>query len=104
GDRPAHEDLRLGLVLTGLRAPRAWFTGGRDRVDVYDAKGVAEAALAAAGAPDAEAALWPDDQAPAYLEPGRAARLVRGATELGWVGGGALPARGGLGPPGAALP
>jgi len=41
GDRPAHEDLRLGVALTGLRAPRAWFTGGRDRVDVHDAKGLA---------------------------------------------------------------
>jgi phenylalanyl-tRNA synthetase beta chain len=93
GDRPTHEDLRLGLVLTGLRAPRAWFTGGRDRVDVYDAKGMAEAALAAAGVTDAEAVLWPDDQAPAFLEPGRAARLVRGGTELGWFGEVALAAR-----------
>ena len=101
GDRPAHEDLRLGLVLTGLRAPRAWFTGGRDRVDVYDAKGMAEAALAAAGVTDAEAALWPDDQAPAYLEPGRAARLVRGATELGWFGEVALAAREAFDLPGA---
>jgi phenylalanyl-tRNA synthetase beta chain len=101
GDRPAHEDLRLGLVLTGLRTPRAWFTGGRDRVDVYDAKGMAEAALAAAGVTDAEAALWPDDQAPAYLEPGRAARLVRGATELGWFGEVALAAREAFDLPGA---
>ena len=46
GDRPAHEELRLGIALTGLRAPRAWFTRRRDRVDVYDAKGLAELALA----------------------------------------------------------
>jgi phenylalanyl-tRNA synthetase beta chain len=93
GDRPAHEDLRLGIVLTGLRAPRAWFAGGRDRIDVHDAKGMAEAALAAAGVSDAETVLWADDRAPAYLEPGRAARLMRGAVELGWFGEVALSAR-----------
>jgi phenylalanyl-tRNA synthetase beta chain len=93
GDRPAHEELRLGIALTGLRAPRAWFTGGRDRVDVYDAKGLAELALQAAGLTDAETSLWPAEQAPAYLEPGRAARLVQGPLELGWFGEVALAAR-----------
>jgi phenylalanyl-tRNA synthetase beta chain len=93
GDRPAHEDLRLGLVLTGLRAPRAWFAGARDRVDLYDAKGMAEAALQAAGVTDARTVPWSDDQVPAFLEPGRAARLVRGTIELGWFGEVALAAR-----------
>jgi len=93
GDRPAHEELRLGIALTGLRAPRAWFTGGRDRVDVYDAKGLAELALLAAGLTDAETSVWPAEQVPAYLEPGRAARLVRGSLELGWFGEVALAAR-----------
>jgi phenylalanyl-tRNA synthetase beta chain len=86
GDRPAHEELRLGIALTGLRAPRAWFTGGRDRVDVHDAKGLAELALHAAGLTDAATSVWPADETPAYLEPGRAARLVRGSLELGWFG------------------
>ncbi|HZP35327.1 MAG TPA: phenylalanine--tRNA ligase subunit beta [Methylomirabilota bacterium] len=93
GDRPAHEDLRLGLVLTGLRAPRAWFTAARDRVDLYDAKGMAEAALQAAGVTDVRTVPWSDDQVPAYLEPGRAARLVCGSTALGWFGEVALAAR-----------
>jgi phenylalanyl-tRNA synthetase beta chain len=93
GDRPAHEELRLGIALTGLRAPRAWFTGGRDRVDVYDAKGMAEAALAAAGVTDAETVALPADHVPAYLEPGRAARLTRAAVELGWFGEVSLAAR-----------
>lgn len=93
GDRPAHEDLRLGIALSGLRAPRAWFTGGRDRVDVYDAKGMAELALAAAGVADAEAMVWPAERVPAYLEPGRAALLVRAGSELGWFGEVALAAR-----------
>jgi phenylalanyl-tRNA synthetase beta chain len=86
GDRPAHEELHLGLALTGLRAPRAWFADGRDRVDILDAKGLAELALQAAGVTDAETSPWPVEGVPAYLEPGRAARLVRGARELGWFG------------------
>jgi phenylalanyl-tRNA synthetase beta chain len=86
GDRPAHEDLRLGIALTGLRAPRAWFNPARERVDVYDAKGMAQAALAAAGVTDADTVPFADDRAPAYLEPGRAARLVRGGQELGYFG------------------
>ena len=93
GDHPAHEDLRLGLVLTGLRAPRAWFTPARDRVDLHDAKGMAEAALQAAGVADARTVPWSDEQVPAFLEPGRAARLVRGTTDLGWFGEVALAAR-----------
>jgi len=93
GDRPAHEDLRLGIALTGLRAPRAWFTAARDRVDVYDAKGMAELALGAAGVSDAETMAWPAERVPAYLEPGRAALVVRAGTELGWFGEVALAAR-----------
>jgi phenylalanyl-tRNA synthetase beta chain len=93
GDRPAHEDLRLGIALTGQRAPRAWFTGGRERVDVYDAKGMAELALAAAGVTDAETVAWPAERVPAYFEPGRAALLVRAGSELGWFGEVALAAR-----------
>jgi phenylalanyl-tRNA synthetase beta chain len=85
GDRPAHEELWLGLALTGLRAPRAWHAG-RERVDVYDAKGMAELALAAAGAPGAATAPWAPGQEPAYLEPGRSARLVREGEDVGWFG------------------
>jgi len=85
GDRPAHEELWLGLAVTGLRAPRAWHSG-RDRVDVYDAKGMAELALAVAGASRAETTPWGPGQEPAYLEPGRSARLVQDGEELGWFG------------------
>jgi phenylalanyl-tRNA synthetase beta chain len=85
GDRPAHEELWLGLALTGLRAPRAWHAG-RERVDLYDAKGMAELALAAAGAPGAATAPWAPGQEPAYFEPGRSARLVRDGEDLGWFG------------------
>jgi phenylalanyl-tRNA synthetase beta chain len=85
GDRPAHEELWLGLTLTGLRAPRAWHAG-RERVDLYDAKGMAELALAAAGASGAVTAPWAPGQEPPYLEPGRSARLVLDQTDVGWFG------------------
>jgi phenylalanyl-tRNA synthetase beta chain len=62
-------------------------------VDIHDAKGMAEAALAAAGLTDAETVPWPADRVPAFLEPGRAARLMRGETEFGWFGEVALAAR-----------
>src|SRR6266508_2977010 len=45
GDRPAHEELWLGVVMTGQRAARAWHAT-RERVDVYDAKGAALLAVA----------------------------------------------------------
>jgi phenylalanyl-tRNA synthetase beta chain len=40
----------LGIALTGRRFDTAWYVGG-DGVDVYDAKGLAEHALAALGLP-----------------------------------------------------
>jgi phenylalanyl-tRNA synthetase beta chain len=54
---------------------------------------MAELALAAAGVSDADVASWPDDRGPAYLEQGRAARLVRDGVELGWFGEVARAAR-----------
>ena len=53
---------------------------------MYDAKGMAELALVVAGAPGAETEPWAPGQEPAYLEPGRAARLVRDGADLGWFG------------------
>lgn len=93
GDRPAHEELWLALAVTGLRAGRAWHSG-RDRVDVYDAKGLAELALAAVGAPvESTPAGESDGEAPGYLEPGTAARLSAGGTAAGWFGEVAAPVR-----------
>jgi len=101
GDRPAHEELWLALAVPGLRAGRAWHSP-RDRVDVYDATGLAELALAAVGAP-AETAPWPAVETapaadpgsapPGYLEPGTAARLGAGGIAVGWVGEVAAPVR-----------
>jgi phenylalanyl-tRNA synthetase beta chain len=85
GDRPAHEELWLGIALTGLRRARAWHAD-RDRVDIYDAKGMAELALAAAGVAAWEAIPLGADEGPAYFERGRAARLVVSGAPAGWFG------------------
>jgi phenylalanyl-tRNA synthetase beta chain len=91
-DRPAHEELWVGIALTGLRAPRAWHAG-RERVDVHDARGAAELVLAAAGVPAAELLPSPPWTGPAYLEPERAAALRLGGREVGWFGEVAQAAR-----------
>jgi phenylalanyl-tRNA synthetase beta chain len=91
-DRPVHEERWVGLALTGLRQPRAWHAP-RERVDVYDAKGMAELVLAAAGVSDWEATPWPENAFPRYLEPGRGGRLVAGGRDVGAFGELALPVR-----------
>jgi phenylalanyl-tRNA synthetase beta chain len=74
----ALEDLRVGIVMTGLRSARSWY-GGRDRLDFHDLKGVVEGLLAALG-------HGLSDVRPAsrsYCEDGRAGELsVKGE----WVG------------------
>jgi phenylalanyl-tRNA synthetase beta chain len=86
GDCPAHEELWVAVVLTGQRAARAWHAG-RERVDVYDAKGAAELVLgAAAGAGEAVVTPYAPGKGPRYLEEGRAAALTAGGREIGWFG------------------
>ncbi len=92
GDHPAHEELWVGLALTGLRQPRAWHAP-RERVDLYDAKGMAELVLAAAGVSEWEAAGWPEGAMPRYLERGRGGRLVAAGRDVGTFGELALPVR-----------
>ena len=65
------EDTRVGIVLTGLRAPRAWHTP-RARVDVFDAKGAVESLVEALGRGEVSVG---SATAP-YLEDGRAATVV----------------------------
>ena len=91
-DRPVHEERWVGLALTGLRQPRAWHAA-RERVDIYDAKGMAELVLAAAGVSGWDAAPWPEDAGPRHLEPGRGARLMAGDREIGSFGELAAPVR-----------
>jgi phenylalanyl-tRNA synthetase beta chain len=75
GDRPAHEEIWVGAALTGTRGQRAWHAG-RERVDLYDAKGLAELALSVAGVSGAMTAPWAHGEMPGYLEEGRAGRLT----------------------------
>jgi phenylalanyl-tRNA synthetase beta chain len=91
-DRPAHEELWVSLALTGLRQPRAWHAS-RERVDVFDAKGMAELVLMAAGVRGWDAAPWPDGGHPQHLEPGRGGRFLMGNQDLGVFGELALPVR-----------
>ena len=91
-DRPAHEELWVGLALTGLRQPRAWHAS-RERVDVFDAKGMAELVLTAAGVRGWDTAPWPEGEHPHYLEPGRGGRLLTGNQDVGLFGELALPVR-----------
>jgi len=92
GDRPAHEELWLAVVMTGQRAARAWHAG-RDRVDVYDAKGAAELVVGAAGVGEAGVTPYAPGLGPRYLEQGRAAALTAAGREVGWFGEVALAVR-----------
>jgi phenylalanyl-tRNA synthetase beta chain len=91
-DQPVHEELWVGIVLTGLRQARAWHAG-RERVDVYDAKGMAELVLAAAGSRECEATTWAEAAFPLHLERGRGGHLVAGGRDVGSFGELALSAR-----------
>jgi phenylalanyl-tRNA synthetase beta chain len=75
------EDTRVGVVLTGLRAPRAWYAP-RAKADVFDAKGAVEGLVEALGR--GEVRVEPV-RAP-YLEDGRAATVVVQGTPVGVVG------------------
>jgi phenylalanyl-tRNA synthetase beta chain len=76
------EALRAAAVLAGRRHPLGWWSGA-DAVDFYDAKGVVEAFLRRLGVEQAR--FEPAPHLP-WLHPGRAARVLAGERELGWVG------------------
>jgi len=73
GDHPAHEELWLGIALTGTRGPRAWHTAPA-AADVHDVKGAATLALLAAGVTGTEVGAL--SGAPLYLDPDRSATLL----------------------------
>ena len=75
------EDTRVGLVMSGLRTPRSWFAP-RERLDVLDAKGAAESVVAALSR--GEVQVGPT--ATPFLEDGRGAAVLVGATEIGVMG------------------
>jgi phenylalanyl-tRNA synthetase beta chain len=75
------EETRVGLALTGLRAPRAWFAG-KARADVFDAKGAVESVVEALGR--GEVTVEPTEAA--YLEDGRGATIAVQGIAVGVVG------------------
>jgi phenylalanyl-tRNA synthetase beta chain len=84
-DRPVHEELWAGIALTGLRERRSW-SASRDHADVFDAKGLGELVLTAAGAPGSSVTRWAAGTEPRYLEEGRAAGLAVDGRAVGWFG------------------
>lgn len=75
GPEPGDQRAVASAVLTGHTAPRDW-TGARRPVDLWDARGAAEAVLAALGAPVDKLTLRRD--APDWFHPGRSAVLGLG--------------------------
>jgi phenylalanyl-tRNA synthetase beta chain len=77
---PAFEPQRLGALATGAIAPASWNARGRE-ADFFTMKGVLEAL---AGHFGAEVELEPE--AEPFLHPGRAARILVGGLDAGWIG------------------
>ena len=75
------EETRVGLVLTGLRAPRTWYST-RARVDAFDAKGAVEGIVEALGRGE----VGTEPAAVSYLEHGRAVSISVQGTPVGTVG------------------
>lgn len=92
GDRPAHEEVWVGIALMGLRSPRAWHSPPVP-ADIYDAKGAAMLALCAAGVTRGEVSLRDLPPEVGYLEAGRAAALALDGREVGWFGEATAAAR-----------
>jgi phenylalanyl-tRNA synthetase beta chain len=82
GDRPApaFEPSRLAGVAVGPVADPGW-RGEAGTVDFFSVKGVLEALAEQLGA---DLAFEPGPQA--FLHPGRAARIVAGGLDAGWLG------------------
>jgi phenylalanyl-tRNA synthetase beta chain len=76
------EDQRLGFVLYGRRLPQNW-SGAHASVDFYDAKAIAESLLCFLGA--APFHFIPTSARP-FLEPGKAAEIIKDGECVGWVG------------------
>jgi phenylalanyl-tRNA synthetase beta chain len=82
GDRPppAHEPHRIGCLAVGPLAPPSW-RDGDDAADFFALKGVLEALATQLGAE-----LNVEQGTEPFLHPGRAARVLLGGAEAGWLG------------------
>jgi phenylalanyl-tRNA synthetase beta chain len=77
----AHEETRVGVLMTGLRGPRSWFSGAA-RADALDVKGVVDSVVEALerGEVGVDAVEAP------YFEDGRGATVLVGGAEVGVLG------------------
>jgi len=81
-ERPV-EQRRLGILLSGQWHPRHWSAPSRP-FDLFDLKGVLELLFERLGEPRPG---WDrESPPPAFLHPGRAARLAQGGQSLGFAG------------------
>jgi phenylalanyl-tRNA synthetase beta chain len=79
-DAPFAEPHALGALTVGPLTPKSW-RGGGEAADFFALKGVLEGLAARLDAPVSfEAATEP------FLHPGRAARVLVGEAEAGWIG------------------
>jgi len=72
----------LAAVAAGARSPEQWGSA-REALDFFDVKGDIESVLALTG--DGQDVRFEPDSLDC-LRPGRAARLMRGAAPIGWIG------------------
>jgi phenylalanyl-tRNA synthetase beta chain len=77
---PFCEPHRLGCLAAGPLVPQSW-RGGGDPADFFALKGVLEGLVARLGA-----SLAFEPASEPFLHPGRAARVLGGEGEVGWIG------------------
>ncbi|SNB45355.1 phenylalanine--tRNA ligase subunit beta [Geobacter sp. DSM 9736] len=76
------EPMMLGAVMVGRRNPEGW-NQGKEEVDFYDAKGVAEHLLASLRI---RQPLFSTSDLPPYFHPGKSCRIFSGTEAVGSVG------------------
>lgn len=83
GHKRPSERLHLGVLLTGLRAERAWFSPNPTELDLFDMKAVLESVYAQLRLP--ACALVADDPEP-FLAPGQGWSVMGEGARLGYLG------------------
>ena len=91
GDERVIERERVGLLLSGMRR-RHWSDTSEEKVDFFDGAGIAEALMRGLGLGEPGApitfkeALSSSSSSSSFLAPGRAAHILCGGRECGWIG------------------
>jgi phenylalanyl-tRNA synthetase beta chain len=81
GEQLPHEHRAFAGIVTGRLHPQTWGTSQPPRAEFFAAKGLLGAAL------DAIRANWEVQPATEpFLHPGRAARVLTGGEDVGWIG------------------